>query len=167
MKNIRHALIAVLAAFAFVGAWSLLPPREIFLSDLDVEVVKWYWEEPKPDQSVDGNSLIIGEQWYARGYGVHAESELKIIVPSTAKSFITYIGIDDEVGEDVPSSVVFRVLGDGAVLYESPIMHAVDPPRRVYLNVEGIAELRLIVTDGGDLPNHDHADWANARFISE
>ncbi|MDP8242772.1 MAG: NPCBM/NEW2 domain-containing protein [Candidatus Hinthialibacter antarcticus] len=167
MKNALSPLLAVLAAFALVGAWSLLPPQDVFISDLEVEVVSWYWAEPQRDASTDGNSLMIGERWFARGYGVHAATELKVPVPSTAKAFITYIGIDDEVGEEVPSSVQFIIIGDGATLYESPMMVATDPPRRVYLNVEGIAELRLIATDGGDSPNHDHADWANARFLSD
>lgn len=166
MNKLLNSILAIFAAFALVGVWSLLPPQETYLSDLDVEVVSWFWAEPQRDASSDGNSLMIGERWFARGYGVHATTELKVAVPSTAKAFITYIGIDDEVGEEVPSSVQFLITGDGAAMYESPIMSATDPPRRVFLNVEGVSELRLIATDGGDSPNHDHANWANARFVS-
>ncbi len=167
MNKLINALLAIFAAFALVGVWSLAPPQESYLSDMEVEAVNWFWAEPQRDASNDGNSMMIGERWFAKGFGVHATTELKVIVPATAKWFITYIGIDDEVGEDVPASVLFTIIGDGAILYESPMMGATDPPRRVYLNVEGISELRLIASDGGDTPNHDHANWANARFISE
>ncbi|HEY8598631.1 MAG TPA: NPCBM/NEW2 domain-containing protein, partial [Thermomicrobiales bacterium] len=32
------------------------------------------------------------------------------------------------------------------------------------VGVAGKGELRLVVTDGGDNGNHDHADWADARL---
>ena len=32
-------------------------------------------------------------------------------------------------------------------------------------NVSGVAVLRLVVTDGGDGPNFDHADWADAKVV--
>lgn len=157
---------AAVFALAAAGAMSLAPAGDVHLADLDVEVADWYWAEPKPDASVDGNSLIIGETWYPRGYGVHAETELRVMTPPGATHFVSYIGIDDEVAEDLPASVQFVIIGDGAVLFESPVMTASDPPRRVVIDVVGIKELRLVANDGGDSPNSDHADWANARFVT-
>lgn len=37
--------------------------------------------------------------------------------------------------------------------------------KEVNVNLSGKNELKLIVTDGGDGINSDHADWVNARLI--
>lgn len=38
--------------------------------------------------------------------------------------------------------------------------------RSIDVNVSGVNELKLIVTDAGDGNNSDHADWANARVTA-
>ncbi|MBI1390347.1 MAG: hypothetical protein GC154_18065 [bacterium] len=158
-------ILAILGVLAIVGVSALLPPRPVYLSDLKVEVVRYYWANPQRNASVDGNSLIIGEKWYEKGYGVHAETELKVLVPPGYTHFVSIIGVDDEIKDDLPASVQFQLVGDGVILFESPVIRAADAPRRIVVDVSDVEELHLIAKDGGDGPNSDHADWANARFI--
>ncbi len=139
---------------------------ELYVSDIqDLNVIKEEWNEMKRDLSVDGNSLIVGEKWYSKGLGVHANSEISLAVPKGYTHFVSEVGVDDEIPEENPGSVVFLLIGDGAILYESPIMRSNMPPRRIHINIEGISELKLIVDEADYGTNSDHADWGNARFV--
>jgi len=159
-------ILAIIVIVLLIALWSLIPARELYVSDIDdLKVIKFEWKEPMRDKTVDGNSLLIDEKWYPKGMGVHANSELSLKVPKGYSHFIADVGVDDEITPDKPASVQFMVLGDGAVLFETPIVKAGMPPRRIYANVEGVEVLTLKVMDGGDGSNSDHADWGNARFV--
>ena len=154
------ALILVLA----VVAWKSFPAKDLYVSDQELEVVKFEWAQPQRDKSIAGGSLIINERYYEKGLAVHANSVVNVPVPAGYTHFIAEVGVDDAMKDDGPSSVQFQVLGDGVVLYESPVLRANMPAYRVLVNVEWISQLSLVVKDGGDGTNSDHADWAGARF---
>lgn len=154
------ALILVLA----VVAWKSFPSKDVYISDMDFEVVKFEWTQPQRDKSIAGSSMIINEKYYEKGLAMHAHSEANVPVPAGYTHFLAEVGVDDAMKDDAPSSVQFQVLGDGVVLYESPILRASMPAHRVLVNVEWISQLTLVVNDGGDGANSDHADWAGARF---
>jgi hypothetical protein len=69
-------------------------------------------------------------------------------------------GLDDEVSKE--GSVAFRVVGDGRVLAETPVVRDADGAVPVTADVTGVRRLTLEVTDGGDDTDFDHADWADA-----
>ncbi len=48
--------------------------------------------------------------------------------------------------------------GDGVLLYESGVITGSTPTKSVNVNTAGKSQLRLVVTDGGDGVNSDHAD---------
>ncbi len=146
--------------------WNSGPSRAQYVSDMEYNVISFDWGEPKNDTSIDGNALIINEKEYRKGLGVHAACEVSVDVPWGYDHFIAEVGVDDEVPLDSPASVKFIVLGDGAVLWESPVMTSSMPPRRVMVNVEERVQLTLKVTPANDGTNSDHADWANARFVN-
>lgn len=158
-------LLAALLLFAGIGVWSQVPSLDQYLSDMDtLTVVSWEWAEPRMDASIDGNSMLIGERFYSKGVGVHANTELAVSVPGGYRYFTADVGVDDEVGEDLPATLSFRVYGDGVVLYESPVMRPQDPARRFFVDIRGVNELRLVCTDMGDGNIGDHGNWAIARF---
>ena len=78
------------------------------------------------------------------------------------RNFNTSIGVDDEVGL-ANGSVVFRVYGDSTLLYDSGVITGSSSVKNLSLGPTGYKQLRLVVTNGGDNDNYDHADWANAR----
>ncbi|MNC83636.1 NPCBM/NEW2 domain protein [compost metagenome] len=59
----------------------------------------------------------------------------------------------------------FKVVVDNQVVFSSGVMHNYTEPKEVNVNLTGKNELKLIVTDGQDGTNSDHADWVNARLI--
>ena len=161
-KGIGAILVVILIIFLWM---TLMALKEVYVSDLPFTVVQKEWMEPTKDTSVDGNQLKIDNIMYFKGIGTHALSEISLRVPDGYTHFIAEVGVDDEIADNLPASVTFLVLGDGAVLYESPILKSFMPPYRVDVNVEEVKMLTLRVTNAGDGSNSDHADWGGARFI--
>ncbi|WP_309573365.1 NPCBM/NEW2 domain-containing protein [Deinococcus sp.] len=112
----------------------------------------------------DGHTLTLNGKTYARGYGVHASSQLDFQVDGRCQALSADIGVDDEVGSK--GRVVFRVLGDGAVLFDSGAMTGASATRSVRVDITGLSSVRLEVMDGGDGTAYDHADWASPTLLS-
>ena len=148
-----------------VMVWKSFPFRDLYLTDSsDWEVVSWNWSEPKANATITGASLIVNEIHYEKGIGAHAPTVLKVQTPPGYTHFVADIGVSDEMANNAPSSLIFRVLGDGVLLYESPVIRADMPARRINVNVQWTGEILLEVTDAGDGSNSDHAVWGDARF---
>lgn len=78
------ALILVLA----VVAWKSFPAKDLYVSDQELEVVKFEWAQPQRDKSIAGGSLIINERYYEKGLAVHANSVVNVPVPAGYTHFI-------------------------------------------------------------------------------
>jgi hypothetical protein len=115
----------------------------------------------------DGNPMRTGGVGYEKGLGVHANSDVRYALGAAFNRFIADVGVDDESGNN--GSVVFQVYGDGNLLFTSNTRTGNDAstgqPLRADVNVTGINELRLVVTDAGNGNASDHANWANARLV--
>ena len=112
--------------------------------------------------AADGLQISIGGVLYQRGLGVHAPSDLRFNLNlSCSGSFIADLGVDDEVGDN--GSVVFQVYRDGVLAYTSPTITGSSLRTTAIVPVANTAELRLVVTDGGNGVGYDHADWGGAR----
>jgi len=118
------------------------------------------WQVTRNDASITGRPLSIGGRRFEKGLGTHAPGEIVYAFNGTRKRFVADVGVDDHGGP--AGSVVFRVLLDGKNAFDSGLMRFGDAPKHVALDVSGVRELRLVVTDGGNGVQHDHADWANA-----
>lgn len=142
-----------------------------WLSDLEWISAKNGWGSVERDMSNgeqasgDGNTLTINGETFKKGLGVHAPSEIVYFLGGNVAKFQSKIGVDDEMSDASPSSIVFQVWGDGKKLYDSGLMTARDDAKTVDVNVEGIELLKLVVTDGGNGNASDHGDWADAKFI--
>jgi beta-galactosidase len=128
-------------------------------TDMAVSVTQG-WHETLTDLSVSGRPMSIAGKGYEKGLGTHAPGEMVFKLDRQHKQFAAEVGVDDEGGPT--GSVVFRVLLDGKMAFDSGLMRFGQAARHIVLDVTGIAELRLVVTDGGDGVQGDHADWANA-----
>ncbi len=117
------------------------------------------------EKAGDGQSLKIGTQTFAKGIGVHANSELKYALNGSCSTFSATVGIDAEVG--TKGSVIFQVFGDGKKLFDSGKLTGTSAAKPVSVPVAGVDELTLVVTDAGDGFEYDHADWANAKLTCQ
>jgi parallel beta-helix repeat protein len=109
----------------------------------------------------DGRQITLDGVAYARGIGVHSDSQLRWLLHGQCSTFQAVIGVDDEVGSN--GSVIFQVYVDGALRFMSGVMRGSTPAQNVQVDVSGATELALFVHYGWDSYAYDHADWADAR----
>ncbi len=113
----------------------------------------------------DGRVMSIRGVQFSKGLGVHAASEIRYALSGRCTTFAATVGIDDEVGPN--GSVAFQVWTDGTMLYDSGRLTATSAAKDVNVGISGRNELRLVVTNGGDNIDYDHANWANARVVCQ
>jgi alpha-galactosidase len=102
--------------------------------------------------------LQIGQQRYEHGLGTHAISEILVRLPRPGRQFQAEAGVDF----GWPGSVAFVVELAGKPVFTSDVRRVDSPPLPVAVDLAGAMEFTLRVTDGGDGPSSDHANWANA-----
>ena len=60
------------------------------------------------------------------------------------------------------ASATFEVYGDGMKLFESEIFRGKTPPQDIEIDVTGVQELKLVVTEGGNGWGGDWVMWGKA-----
>lgn len=117
----------------------------------------------------DGGPLRIAGTEYAKGLGVNSPTTIDVNLGGKCSVFEAVAGIDDSMDKaDAYPSVIFKVHGDGNVLYESDIVRAADP-QNLSVDVSGVEILRLevdpaasVTQTGHEAEWWDRADWADA-----
>ncbi len=151
-----------------IAALTITSDRVVHIGDLKTVTQKTEgilhrpWT-PRFDKSAAGGPISLGGRVYERGLGVHSRTELTFAIDGAYETFVATIGIDDSVRPR--GSVVFRVAGDGRILYDSGAVTGKDEPVDIRVDVTGVKRLRLIVDYGEGLDLADHADWADARLL--
>jgi hypothetical protein len=144
------------------------PTSDVYASDMPWLEATSGWGQVERDMSTgeldpgDGLPITINGVTYAKGIGTHAVSNVKLYTGKNCTTFSSIVGVDDEVEDG--GSVSFEVYGDGRLLAATDVLRGIDPGASLNVNISGVEILDLRVTDGGDDPGFDHADWANARL---
>ncbi|MBL1082784.1 NPCBM/NEW2 domain-containing protein [Streptomyces actinomycinicus] len=110
----------------------------------------------------DGRPITIGGTVYGKGLGVHALSEVSFYTGKTCEKVTADVGVDDE--KNTKGTVAFEIWADGTEAAATGVLSHAMPAQRVTADVTGAQVVRLVVTDGGDGVDSDHADWADARL---
>jgi alpha-galactosidase len=155
----KHIFAPILLATTL----SCAAAEAVWLSSLDLSKMRQGWGQPQVDKTVTGRPMSIGGQKFERGVGTHADSVLYVELAGGADRFSAWCGVDDA-ANDPRGSVEFRIVGDGKVLWKSPVMKTGQKPIEADVNVNDVKTLLLKVGDAGDGIGWDHADWAEARF---
>ena len=111
------------------------------------------------DRSNSGSPLTLKGQVYEKGLGAHANSQAEYWLGGAYQRLTATVGVDDA----CVGSVVFKVLCDGELRFESPIMTRGDEPLALEVALVGVNRLELLVGDSGDGIGCDHGNWANAK----
>ncbi|MER6664036.1 NPCBM/NEW2 domain-containing protein [Amycolatopsis japonica] len=109
----------------------------------------------------DGHRMSIGGVTYDDGLGVHAPSKVRLYLGGGCSSFTSSVGVDDE---KAGGSVAFEVVGDGKRLANTGVLKRGQAAEKLSVPLSGVQVLDLVVTDGGDGVDSDHADWAGASL---
>ncbi len=112
-----------------------------------------------------GSPMRIGDQTYERGLGHHASGEIVVPLNGQYVEFRSQVGVQWQGGGK--GSVIFRVLVDGQMVFESDSMSDSDPAREVQVSVAGARELRLVAYHADDGIACDMANWANSRLVAD
>lgn len=115
------------------------------------------------DATVDGHPIAINGVPYEKGVGIHADGQIRIDLRGRTERFQADVGVADDAPVGA-GSVVFKIYGDHQLLFVSPLITGADAALHVDLDVVGVNQLLLEVTDAGDGNNGDHGVWANALF---
>ena len=150
--------------------WTVEGKSEVYLSDLSYESNSASgWGNIMKDKSVDGNTMRLydgtQEQTFEKGMGIHATGNLYYDIEGMGfKRFVTYMGVDREANTD--GNVKFNVYTDNTQVYTGDAVTRESAMKKLDISVEGVKMLRLNVDkNGGD--SNDHADFADAKFITE
>ena len=143
-------------------------PRLVYLTDLAMEGesgegrlhAKW---EVGIDRNVAGAALRMGGRHFDRGLGMHSKTEVSYSLGREYELFVVTVGLDDAVRPR--GSVVFRILGDNRVLFDSGLVMGTDTPRDIHIDVNDVDQMVLVVDYGDGLDLSDYADWGDARLI--
>lgn len=182
LRGILGALVlAVLsAAFGFLGGCKsengapgvavptpapTLEGGKTRLGDILVNSVTLGWGTPQLNRSVLGTPLSIGGRGFETGFGTCPISRIEISFPDKYKTFSGSCGVDDAMqARGSVGTVVFKVLHGEKVLFESPLMKGRMNAADFSVPVKGLTGVTLLVEDGGDGINSDHADWVNLNL---
>ncbi|NED12525.1 alpha-galactosidase [Streptomyces sp. SID9124] len=110
----------------------------------------------------DGHPLTIGGQVYAKGLGAHAASSVEFYAGGACETVTAQVGVDDE--KEAKGSVAFEIWADGTKAASTGVLTNAMPPQALSADVTGAQVVRLVVTDGGDGVDSDHADWGDLRM---
>lgn len=158
MNLLLSGLFLSLPAFAADPS----PAGLLWLADLDLSKMTSGWGKPLPNQSIQAQPLTLAGRVYKNGVGTHADSLLCINLKGSATRFTAFLGVDDETQKK--GSIQGKIYGDGKKLFDSGILRGGTEPAAIDLNVEGIQQLILVITDAGDGADYDHADLADAAI---
>ncbi|WP_371539663.1 NPCBM/NEW2 domain-containing protein [Streptomyces sp. NBC_00466] len=144
------------------------PPGSPYLSDLPAVSSANGWGPVEKDtsngeqQAGDGKPITIGGTVYAKGLGVHAPSAVEYYTGGACSKLSAQVGVDDETG--TKGTVTFEIWADGRKAASTGVLTGDMPAQPLSADVSGARTVRLVVTDGGDGNDSDHADWAGARL---
>ncbi len=147
--------------FAVDVSTSTAPAQEVLISSLDITRIEQGFGEGHANRSVDNRRLTIAGQVLPNGVGTHANSTIALEVDGNALVLSGSDGVDDESGR---GTVVFKVQADGKEIWNSGLMKSKDAAKEFSLDVKGVKSLVLLVADGGDGIDGDHADWGNLKI---
>lgn len=110
----------------------------------------------------DGHTLTLNGTAYAKGIGVHADSDIEFWLGGRCSSLTAAAGVDDEINGY--GGVSFSVVADGKTVWSSPTVSGKSDPLPVDVPLAGARHVHLVVTDTDGTKSGDHGDWADAKF---
>ena len=162
--NLTRPRPATIAALLLVLVFPLLTRAEtVWLDDLYYGVGASGGESARKTKSVNGRPLTIAGQVLQRGFGTHAGS-LHLPLGGQAQSLSARVGVDDQGDFQPPRRLEFLVLGDEQIRWRSGVMQAGDLAKPCAVDLTGVQNLELQVTNLGEGINYGHADWAEAKL---
>ncbi len=116
----------------------------------------------------DGSAIVLKGTNYPKGLGISANSEIVYDLPANQYyKFQAKIGISDDISNtcDNTGGVIFKVFGNGNLIYTSPTIYRNTAVQDINLNVFNYSELKLKVEEVNNNPTCNKAVWADAKLL--
>lgn len=149
----------------------------VYLSDLEWKSAEAGYGSVNRDVSSSGQQICLTDEEqnpavYEKGLGTHAESRIVYDIKNKGYTrFRSNVGIDySQNSAGNPASVRFKVYFNDEKqdpVYDSGEMVSNTPQKTIDLEIGGLTEKIILVAEQGENNWSDHADWADARFLSE
>lgn len=160
-RRIVRAVCLISAALTSISSGLSAQPDRIRLSSLTPRLANQGWGVLLFDRGATGNPLKIGDRQFAHGVRTHARSDLVYFAAGRYSHLGAWVGVDAETTKP-DATAIFQVFADGRPLFDSGVMKAGTPARRVDVELGHANILRLIVSYTGTYA--DHVDWADAEL---
>lgn len=121
---------------------------------------------PSDDAVVSVQIAEPDEKVFDKGLGTHAKSEIIYDIGGKYSRFESVVGVTGRgCAEAQSGSITFEVYLDSDLAYNSPVLRGGNLTKEVSLDVSGVDELKLVVTDAQNWIGADHAGWGDAKLI--
>ena len=158
-RRMLEIIVFLALALGLVGYF--MPRGELYLSMRQPKSAYQQWGTLKMDRTVDGHSLSVGGFIFDRGLGTHANSSIVYQLDGKYRRLEGAVGLDDEANRG--NKLEFLIYADGRLIWRSGIFSGWRNPLYFKLDISEVKELNLMVGDGGDGINSDHADWLGIK----
>src|SRR5262249_30601473 len=142
------------------------PPNGVWIDSLDLSNAPIRRPRAGRGQTTPPAPLTfaLGGTAYPHALPLVANTDLAIDLPGPALRFLADVGVDDE-RKDGQATVIFGVWVDGKKVADSGVMKSGEPPKRLEVDLTGANRMTLAVSDGGDGPRDDSADFGGAVIV--
>lgn len=145
--------------------WNAYSPADVLFADLKFEALEGE-SEPLINIGWDGRPLQIQNKTYPIGIAVETDSLIELrYVPNGYRYFAAEIGVSADEAAGGPNAIVFTVMSEGAVLYQSPVMRPGMAPRLVWVPVLDRQTVSLKTERASEDAPAGRAVWGLARFV--
>lgn len=162
----EEAMISITAMISDGVTNGLLVKRfvlgAVYCSDMPWSIKEGASSTERDFKTMGSSPIRLGGRVYQKGIGTHSTSVMELPLKGAFSRFSSIVGIDD--GVESSGSCAFQVYVDNNLVWESEVLRARGKTASCDVDVTGGQTLKLIVTDGGDGANSDHANWADARL---
>ncbi len=111
-----------------------------------------------------GKPMRLAGKSYTRGLYCHANSKIVVRLPEPGETFTAIAGVDsNDQTSGGRGSVVFSVTVDGKQVERTAILKEGMAVVPVTVDLGGVSEFVLEISDAGDGISCDQADWADAK----
>lgn len=144
-----------------------IPVDTVYLHQLPIQSFSEGIRPVKALTNYQGDSMRIGGVYFKGGIGLQSVSVLPFLLNGAGLRFQAKVGADDMGNKEIP--IRFFVLGDGKVLFQSKPMAVGNPAEIIDIDLKGIQQLGLLVTDEvkGISNKRTYGNWADAMFLME
>src|SRR5438552_12485840 len=128
--------------------------------------------DPRPFQKnknpLSGKPLKLGQQEYSHGLFCHAPSRVVVSLPMPGKAFSGIVGVDsNQETMGGHGSVIFQVFVDRNAVFKSEVLREGMAGQPVAIDLHGVTQFTLHVSDAGDGHILDQGAWFDAKVLLE